>query len=152
MKTNGESWNLVTVKVKKLREDAVIPTKGSEGAAGYDLYLPYGEMFCKKKTKLVKTGIAIELPEGYEAQVRSRSGLTLKKGLVVANSPGTIDCDYRGEIGVIMYNQGEFDRILEAGDRIAQLVIQKVPEVKLDIVEDLVDTERGGGGFGSTGA
>ena len=101
--------------------------------------------------KIVKTGIFIELPEGYEAQVRPRSGLAIKKGVTVLNSPGTIDADYRGEVGVILINLSSEKFIIEDGERIAQMVIAKHKQAKWVEVSVLDDTERGQGGFGSTG-
>lgn len=103
------------------------------------------------KYALVKTGISIELPEGYEAQVRPRSGLALKQGVTVLNTPGTIDADYRGEIGVILINHSNVTFTYEKGDRIAQMVIAPVVQAKFEAVEDLSDTDRGAGGFGHTG-
>jgi dUTP pyrophosphatase len=102
--------------------------------------------------KLVKTGIKVSIPDGYEAQVRSRSGMSLKNNVIVLNAPGTIDSDYRGEVGVILMNVGKNDYQVEAGEKIAQLVFAKVETVdfKLATVEN--DTDRGEGGFGSTGA
>lgn len=100
---------------------------------------------------MVKTGISIELPEGYEAQVRPRSGLAFKQGVTVLNSPGTIDSDYRGEIGVILINHGSEKFIYEKGDRIAQMVIAPVVQAAFDITDDLSATLRGAGGFGHTG-
>jgi len=100
---------------------------------------------------LVKTGLFIELPEGHEAQVRPRSGLAYKKGITVLNSPGTIDADYRGEIGVILVNLSEEEFVIENGERVAQLVIAKHEQAKWVEVENLDETDRGAGGFGSTG-
>lgn len=100
---------------------------------------------------LVKTGLFLELPQGYECQVRPRSGLALKKGITVLNSPGTIDADYRGEVGVILVNLSNEDFIIEDGERIAQLVFAKYKQAKFKVVESLSETERGEGGFGSTG-
>tara|TARA_S200000501_G_C20830368_1_gene746932 strand:- start:923 stop:1288 length:366 start_codon:yes stop_codon:yes gene_type:complete len=100
---------------------------------------------------LVKTGVFIQLPSGYEAQVRSRSGLAFKKGVTVLNSPGTIDADYRGEIGVILVNLSSDDFIIENGGRIAQMIIAKHERITWQIVEDLEHSERGDHGFGSTG-
>ena len=101
--------------------------------------------------KLIKTGLAIALPNGFEAQIRSRSGLSLKNGIIVLNAPGTIDSDYRGEIGIILMNVGQDDFVIENNMRIAQMVITKYESVKLDLVEELDDTVRADGGFGSTG-
>jgi len=100
---------------------------------------------------LVKTGLFIELPVGYEAQVRPRSGLAYKNGITVLNSPGTIDADYRGEVGVILVNLSNEPFVIENGERIAQMVIAKHEQAEWELVEDLAETERGAGGFGSTG-
>jgi dUTP pyrophosphatase len=100
---------------------------------------------------LVKTGLFIELPVGYEAQVRPRSGLAYKKGITVLNSPGTIDADYRGEIGVILVNLSDKEFVIEDGERVAQMVIAKHEQANWEEVIELVETERGSGGFGSTG-
>ncbi len=100
---------------------------------------------------LVPTGLFIELPEGYEAQIRPRSGLSLKKGLTVLNSPGTIDADYRGEIGVVLINLSNEELTIEDGDRICQMVVSKVEKLQWEEVEGLSDTKRGPGGFGHTG-
>lgn len=100
---------------------------------------------------LVKTGLFLELPQGFECQVRPRSGLALKKGITVLNSPGTIDADYRGEVGVILINLSNEDFTIEDGERVAQLVFAKHKQAKFKVVESLSETERGAGGFGSTG-
>lgn len=100
---------------------------------------------------LVKTGLFLELPQGYECQVRPRSGLALKKGITVLNSPGTIDADYRGEVGVILVNLSNEDFTIEDGERVAQLVFAKHKQAKFKVVDSLSETERGAGGFGSTG-
>jgi len=100
----------------------------------------------------VPTGFAIAVPPGFEAQVRPRSELALKSGMTLLNSPGTIDADYRGEIGVILVNHGDLPVTVGRGDRIAQLIVQRVPEVRFELVDELPDTVRGAGGFGHTGA
>lgn len=100
---------------------------------------------------LIKTGLFLEIPEGFEAQVRPRSGLALKKGVTVLNAPGTIDADYRGEVGVILINLSKQPFVIEDGDRIAQLVFAKVAQAEWSLSDDLSNTERGEGGFGSTG-
>ncbi len=100
---------------------------------------------------LIKTGLFLEIPAGYEAQIRPRSGLALKKGLTVLNSPGTIDADYRGEIGVILVNLSNQTVVIEPGERIAQMVFAKVEQAVFETVEHLTESERGAGGFGSTG-
>ena len=141
---------IMKINIRRTNDKAKIPTKGSEGAAGFDLYSIEDTAIWKGHTQLIRTGISIAIPEGYEGQVRSRSGCA-KSGLVVANSPGTIDCDYRGEVGVLLHNQGRYNAIIRAGERVAQLVIQAVPSVTLHEVSDLTITPRGSGGFGSTG-
>jgi dUTP pyrophosphatase len=142
------------VKVKRVSPDAVIPAYQTPGAAAMDLVacIPGNgkiTLWPGEPAELVPTGIAIELPEGYEAQVRPRSGLSLK-GVVVANSPGTVDEDYRGEVKVIMRNHGA-THVVHHGDRIAQLVIARVRQAELVAVDELSTTKRGDGGFGSTG-
>ncbi len=130
-----------------------LPHYGTEGAAGVDLRANITEPITLKplERSLVKTGLFIELPIGYEAQVRPRSGLAYKHGLTVLNSPGTIDADYRGEIGVILVNLSNEEFTIENGERVAQMVIAKHEQAEWDLVEELSDTERGAGGFGSTG-
>ncbi len=145
----------VTVLIKKLShaEDLPLPQYATEHSAGMDLIAAVTEPVKLKPFQrlLIPTGISIELPVGYEAQVRPRSGLAIKHGITVLNTPGTIDADYRGEIGVILINLGYQDFIIERGMRIAQLVVS--PVVKAEIVEvgELQETVRGSGGFGSTG-
>ncbi len=130
-----------------------LPEYGTEASAGVDLRANLSEPIALKplERKLVKTGLFIELPIGYEAQVRPRSGLALKHGITVLNTPGTIDADYRGEIGVILVNLSNEDFVIENGERIAQMVIAKHKQAKWILVEELSETERGAGGFGSTG-
>ena len=125
----------------------------SEGAAGMDLYANVKEEVTVEKgsIKLIPTGIRIALPEGFEAQIRPRSGLALKNGISLVNSPGTIDSDYRGEIGVIVINLGENDFVVKRGDRIAQMVINRYEKVEWTECADLDETERGEGGFGHSG-
>lgn len=130
-----------------------IPSYETKFSAGVDLRANITEDVLLKPFKrcLVKTGIFLEIPEGYEAQVRPRSGLALKKGISLVNSPGTIDADYRGEIGVILINMSQEDFTVSHGDRIAQLVFAKCEQADWVEVEELNKTERGEGGFGSTG-
>tara|TARA_B100000214_G_scaffold38460_1_gene24169 strand:- start:923 stop:1357 length:435 start_codon:yes stop_codon:yes gene_type:complete len=129
------------------------PSYSTNKSAGMDLRANIEEPINLKPMQriLVKTGLYIELPKGFEAQVRPRSGLAFKKGITVLNSPGTIDADYRGEIGVILINLSSEDFIIEDGKRIAQMVIAKHENIKWVEVNSLEQTERGGGGFGSTG-
>lgn len=133
--------------------DLYVPQKKSAGASCVDLYAAtYSPIIIDPgKTKLVPTGFAIEIPLGYEAQIRSRSGFVLKSGIVVANSPGTIDSDYRGEVSVILHNLGSTYFVIERGDRIAQMTIKKVEDFEFVLVNELSETERGDDGFGSTG-
>lgn len=141
----------VQVKFKKLTETATVPEYKSAEAAGMDLLANEEKVISSGKRALVKTGIAIELPVGYEAQVRPRSGLAYKNGVTVLNSPGTIDSDYRGDVGVILINHGDEDFEVKAGDRIAQLVVARVSQAEMVEVEELDESDRGAGGFGSTG-
>ena len=122
-------------------------------SAGMDLYANIDEPIVLKPMQraLVKTGLFIALPDNYEAQIRPRSGLAYKKGVTVLNSPGTIDADYRGEIGVILVNLSEQDFVIEDGERIAQMVIAPYTKAQWKSVTDLSETDRGAGGFGSTG-
>jgi len=138
------------IKVKRLNLDAVLPRYKTHGSSGMDLCSTERLGIGINEIKLVSTGIAVAVPEGYEAQVRSRSGLALK-GIFVLNSPGTIDQDYRGEVKVILANFGSDVFHIEKGDRIAQLVIAPLVHAELVEVNDLDSTLRGGGGFGSTG-
>ncbi|MBS1257914.1 MAG: Deoxyuridine 5'-triphosphate nucleotidohydrolase [Candidatus Scalindua arabica] len=125
----------------------------SQAASGMDLYAAVDSETVVERNEviLIPTGIFIALPLGYEAQVRPRSGLALKHGITIVNSPGTIDSDYRGEIGIILCNQGKGKFVVERGMRIAQLVVQPVIHAELEEVEELEDTHRGEGGFGHTG-
>lgn len=132
------------------------PAYATAGAAGFDLRANLESPITLKagERKLIPTGLFMEIPLGYEGQVRTRSGLALKRGLVVLNSPGTVDADYRGEVGVILINQSVDDQVIEHGERVAQMVIAKHETAEIEIansVEELESTERGAGGFGSTG-
>lgn len=139
------------IKFKKLHAAAVIPAYATSGSAGMDLVAVHDCRLWQNDFGPVDTGLAIELPPGFEAQVRSRSGLARNHGIAVLNSPGTIDSDYRGEIKVLLYNHGPHTYDIRAGDRIAQLVIAPVVQPDIEFVQDLSQTERGGNGFGSTG-
>lgn len=144
------------VEFKKLYNYSVLPKKAHESDAGFDLHACIAEsgqyVLKPGERKLVKCGFGMALPVGYEAQVRPRSGLALKHGISVVNSPGTIDAGYRNEVGVILINHGNEDFTISQGDRIAQMVIQKLPEIEVVEVEELsVASERGNAGFGSTG-
>ena len=141
------------VKIKKLSENATIPTYGSEFAAGADLYACTGETVSinPHETKLIHTGIAMEIPTGYAGLIYARSGIASKRGLAPANKVGVVDSDYRGEIMVALHNHSEAVQTIDNGERIAQLVI--APYVTADFIlsDELEDTDRGEGGFGSTG-
>ena len=142
------------MKIKIVSKSGRIPKYGTEQSAGFDLpaYLPFGSMVLEKgKRMLVPTGIFIELPCGYEAQVRARSGLAIKHGIGLVNGIGTVDADYRGELKVPMINWSDEDFTINDGDRIAQVVISKHERAEFELCEELGETERGSGGFGHTG-
>ncbi len=146
---------MLKAQIKRLEHgmDLPLPAYMSDHAAGMDLYaavnpetvIPPGEW------RLVQTGISIALPEGYEAQVRPRSGLALKQGVSILNTPGTVDADYRGEVGVILMNHGRQDLVIRRGDRIAQMIVNKIEKIELEEVAELSASDRGTGGFGHTG-
>lgn len=162
------------IKFKKLSKDAIIPTRGSSGAAGWDLYSTHSAEIEGGTTQLIHTGIAVEIPEGYFGAIYARSGLATKHGLAPANCVGVIDSDYRGEVMVALHNNNnvaklqqiqvdkdiyktsvEYDysstKKISKGERMAQLIIQKFEDISLVEVEELSDTDRGEGGFSSTG-
>lgn len=141
------------IRVKKLRENAILPTYGSAGAAGADLYACLEEtaVIQPGETIFIPTGIAMEVPEGCAALVYARSGLACKKGLAPANKVGVVDSDFRGEIFVALHNHGAEFQSVKSGDRIAQVVITPVLTPCYEEAEELSDTGRGQGGFGSTG-
>lgn len=133
--------------------DSPLPEYKTEGSAGMDLSSASEEkiIIAPGKKALIPTNVIIELPMGYEGQVRPRSGLALKHGITVLNSPGTVDSDYRGEIGVVLINHGENDFEINFGDRIAQLIIAKYEHCEINVVDQLSTSARGDGGYGSTG-
>ncbi len=139
------------IKIKKLHIDAKIPAYQTNGAVGFDLSSVSYMTIRSGESALVPTGLSIELPKGYELQVRPRSGLALKYSITVLNSPGTVDSDYRGELKVILINHGKNDFVIAVGERIAQGIINRVELVDFDEVEELSNTDRGVSGFGSTG-
>lgn len=148
----------LAVKVMYLADadrDIPLPSYETDGAAGMDLranFADRGDMVIEPNTRaLIPTGLSMEIPKGFEAQVRPRSGLALKHGITLVNAPGTIDSDYRGPLGVILINHGDTDFTVAHGDRIAQIVFAPVMQVGWDVGQALSDTERGDGGFGSTG-
>jgi len=147
--------NKIEIKIEKVRgcEDLPLPVSTSELSSGVDLLSAEASDAVLKpgKIKLISTGIKIMIPKGYEGQIRPRSGLALKHGITVLNTPGTIDSDYRGIVKVILINLGEEDFNIQRGDRIAQLVIQKIFSPNFKIVKTLDKTKRGEGGFGHSG-
>lgn len=142
------------VNIKKLNEKAIVPTYGSEYAAGADLYacLEAEVTIAPHTTVLIPTGITMELPIGYAGLIYARSGLATKKGLAPANKVGVVDCDYRGEVKVALHNHGEAAQTVACGERIAQLVIAPYLTAQFIEQEELSETGRGAGGFGSTGS
>lgn len=145
----------LTLQIRRVRhnDDLPLPRYQTQCASGLDLRADIQETICLKPLQrvLIPTGLALAIPQGYEGQVRARSGLALKHGIALVNAPGTIDADYRGELQVILINLSDQDFVIGRGDRIAQLVIQAVCQPTIVEVESLEDTERGEGGFGSTG-
>lgn len=143
----------VYVEQTEESKDLPLPQYMSAQAAGLDLYAAVDEDVLLKKgeIKLVPTGLKIALPESYEAQIRPRSGLAIKHGISLVNSPGTIDADYRGEIKIIMINFGESDFLIQRGERIAQMVINRIEQIDWEVTTALESTDRGAGGFGHTG-
>ncbi len=141
------------VRVKKLRENAILPTYGSAFAAGADLYAAIDAPMeiAPGETKLIPTGLAFEIPEGFAGFVYARSGLATKRGLAPANKVGVIDSDYRGEVMTALHNHGKEAQTVEPGERIAQMVIAPYITAKFILSDELDDTARGEGGFGSTG-
>ena len=146
--------SFIEMKVRVANDSIELPAYETNSSAGMDLraYLPDGNITLEPKQRvLVGTGLYFEIPEGFEVQIRSRSGLALKQGITVLNSPGTIDADYRGEIKVILINHGDEPFIIKHEMRIAQMVVAKYQRIQFKFVKELASSERGSGGFGSTG-
>ena len=145
--------NTFMVNVKKLRDNAIIPTQGSKYAAGYDLYAAIDTPITIKSGETVKigTGLAFELPEGFFAGIFARSGLATKQGLRPANCVGVVDQDYRGEVIVAIHNDSNKNTVIAPGDRIAQMILLPYQSMEFTEVSDLSETDRGDGGFGSSG-
>ncbi len=144
----------VTVRIRRVGERGPpldLPRYQTPGAAGLDLLADEAVTLAPGERRLVPTGIALEIPAGHEGQVRPRSGLALRHGVGMLNAPGTIDADYRGEVGVLLVNWGREAVQIARGDRIAQLVVARVERAELKLVDKLGRSDRGGGGFGSTG-
>lgn len=144
----------VTLKFKKLAHfKGHLPTYQTEGASGLDIRACLDEPISLSPGEryLIPTGLSIEIPQGYEVQVRPRSGLAIKKGLSLVNTPGTVDADYRGEVKIILINLGQESFVVQDQERVAQLVVCPVIQAHIELSEDLTETSRGAGGFGSTG-
>jgi len=149
--------DFLTLRIRRLNpekdRDLPIPEYMSPGASGLDLPAAIEEeiILAPGEIRLVPTGLALAIPQGYEGQIRPRSGLALKHGLTLVNTPGTIDSDYRGELGLALINLGQSPYTIRRGDRLAQLVIQKIYQADIQLVEDLDTTDRADGGFGHSG-
>ena len=144
---------LIKIKKKDGCDDLPTPCYMSEGASGMDVYADVDDNVTLESgnIKLISAGFYMSIPTGYEVQVRPRSGLAIKHGISIVNTPGTIDSDYRGLVGIILINHGKEPFIIKRGDRVAQVVVQKVIQADIDIVSELDETARAGGGFGHTG-
>ena len=144
---------MVKLLIKKLNEEVIIPEYKTKGSSGMDLMANINsDIYIKPGEKaIIPTGIAVSIPVGYEIQIRPRSGLAAKKNISILNTPGTIDADYRGEIKIILINFGKQEFKINPNDRIAQMVLCPVIKAELEVVDELQDTKRGEGGFGSTG-
>ena len=142
---------MLKVKIKKLKQNAIVPSYAHHNDAGIDFFSCEKYFLKPGERVLVLTGIAIEFSDGYELQIRPRSGLALKKGIGILNSPGTIDAGYRGEIGIILINYSQENFEINPGDKIAQGVFNKFEKAEIEIVEELNETSRGQKGFGSSG-
>jgi dUTP pyrophosphatase len=146
---------IITIKVKRLEGEnhLPLPEYASEGSSGLDIRASLKQTVCLEpgKVKFIPTGLAFSIPPGFEVQVRPRSGLALHHGIGMVNAPGTIDSDYRGEIGIILINWGEKPFFIQNGDRIAQIIVARTYRAEIVEVKELDDTGRGSGGFGHTG-
>ena len=145
---------MIKIQIKKLSNSVSIPKYETSGSSGMDIaaHIEDNVMINPGEKVLVPTGFSVAIPRGYEIQIRPRSGLAVKKNITVLNTPGTIDADYRGEVKVILINFGKEKFVIENGDRIAQMVVCPVVQANLEEVSELSETERGSGGFGSTGS
>lgn len=141
----------MTLRFKRIHPDAALPAYAHASDAGMDVRSVESLTIPAKGRALVHTGLVVLLPPGYEAQVRPRSGLALKNGVTVLNTPGTIDSGYRGEVGVILINLGDCDFVVNKGDKVAQIVVAPVTQAAIEEVDEIDETDRGAGGFGSTG-
>lgn len=143
----------MNMKVVKLKENAILPEYQTEGAAGADMHACLDEpvVLAPMERRMIPTGIAVAIPKGFELQIRARSGLSIKHGITMVNGVGTIDADYRGEMGVLLINLGQEAFTIEPGMRIAQMVVARYETISWDVVDELDETDRGTGGYGSTG-
>jgi len=141
----------IKVSLEKRHPNAQVPKYATLGSSGADLCAVENDVLLPGERKLISTGIAVAIPDGYEIQIRPRSGLALKKGITVVNSPGSIDSDYRGVLGVILLNTGKEMLEIKVGDKIAQAILAPVVQAAYEETDKLDDTERGSGGFGHTG-
>jgi dUTP pyrophosphatase len=146
-----DDYSTLCIKLKKLHPDAKVPCLKTIGSSGADVYSVSTVDIPPKEAVVIPLGFAVSIPEGYEIQVRPRSGLAARHWITVLNSPGTIDSDYRGELTVLLINHSQYTYRVNKGDRIAQLIFSKVYRFFYEVVEDLDETVRGAGGFGSTG-
>lgn len=139
--------------IVKLRDDAILPAYQTAGAAGADLHACLDEAVVLRplERKVIPTGLALSIPEGFEVQIRARSGMSIKHGITMVNGIGTIDADYRGELGILLINVSQEDFVIEPGMRVAQMVLARYEKVEWDQVNELDTTERGTGGYGSSG-
>ncbi len=142
---------MVKIKIKKIHSDAIIPSYAHKGDSGMDIYSIENFELGILERKLTKVGLSFEIPLGYEIQTRPKSGLAIKYGITLVNTPGTIDSSYRGELGIILINTSKEIYYVKKGEKIAQIVLQKVEEIEFEEVENISETARGSGGFGSTG-
>jgi dUTP pyrophosphatase len=149
----GKTETSITIRCAAVRAGAILPQRATPGSSGFDLHacLEEPRRLSPGEWALIPTGLVLEIPEGHEGVVRARSGLALRHGLGLLNGPGTIDSDYRGEVGVLLMNWGRESVEIRDGDRIAQLVIQALPDVALRWAEVRMETARGSGGFGHSG-
>ena len=141
------------LSIVKLRDDAILPVYQTAGAAGADLHACLDEAVVLRplERKVIPTGLAMSIPEGFEVQIRARSGMSIKHGITMVNGIGTIDADYRGELGILLINVSQEDFVIEPGMRVAQMVLARYEKVEWDQVNELDTTERGTGGYGSSG-
>jgi len=142
---------MLKIKIQKINEDAIIPEYAHDDDAGMDVYSTKNYLLLPNHRILVGTGLKVEIPKGYEMQIRPKSGLALREGITVLNTPGTVDSSYRGEVGVVLINHSSKPYKIEKNQKVAQIVFNKIERAKLLLKEALSETKRGEGGFGSTG-